>query len=368
MFRQILVCCIGLLVSVSSVVGQEIDPRGIYFNRFTGQFSGTEFFQVTPVNGSTTQFNIRDIYGGGFTGTIDAAGNVVIPGGSPNGMFSDPDNFVIFPFNGAFTFTSNRIPTTTVNFPLVLDSPRPANPLLNGQWNNTLRSINPETGVMGAPGTEIITITTAGNTVRITDPNGLFFQGVFEDGLTAGYRVAANPNFATPSGIYATFPGSSTNIGQDLLGELNMISINEFRASFLLQTRTQLGNQNQVLIEFQATRVNPFAEGDANGDGVVDSTDEMIVSDLQGTTFEDDNYDLAADINSDGVINDVDLNFYCVPGDVNRDGTVDFLDITPFVAALSTPNFICEADVNRDGVVNFLDVTPFVALLTGGGN
>ena len=368
MFRQIFACCIALFVLVSSVVGQDIDPRGIYFNRFVGQFSGTELFQVTPVNGSATQFDIRDIYGGGFRGTIDAAGNIVIPGESRDGMFSDPDNFVIFPFNGGFTFTSNRIPTTTVNFPLTLDSPRPANPLLDGEWNNTLRSINPETGAMGAPGTEIITIATSGNTVRITDPGGLFFQGVFEDGLTAGYRVVANPNFATPTGIFATFSGSSTNTGQDLLGEMNMISINEFRASFILQSRTRLGNQSQVMFEFQATRVNPYAEGDANGDGVVDSADQRIVNALQGTSSEDDDYDLAADINSDGVINFIDLNFYCVSGDINQDGEIDFLDISPFIAVLSSPIYVCEADINVDGVVDFLDISPFIDLLSNGGN
>jgi len=364
MSKQILACCIGLFALVSSVVGQDIDPRGIYFNRFAGQFSGTEFFQVTSINGSTTQFAIRDIYGGGFIGTIDAAGTVVLPGEPMNGMFSDPDNFVIFPFDGAFTFTSNRIPTTTVDFPLILDSPRPANPLLNGQWNNTLRSINPETGRMSTPATEIITVTTTGNAVRITDPNGLFFQGVFEDGLTAGYRVVANPGFGTTTGIFASFPGSSTNVGQDLLGEMNMVSINEFRASFMLQTRTRLGNQNQVLFEFQATRVNPYAEGDANGDGVVDSADEMRVDDLQGTTFEDDNYDLAADINSDGVINLVDSNFYNTLGDVNQDGAVDFLDISPFILVLTTGEFIAQADIDQSGAVDFLDISPFIAILS----
>ena len=363
MFRQIFACCIGLFVLVSSVIGQDIDPRGIYFNRFSGGFSGTEFFQVTAVNGSTTQFDIRDLYGGGFRGTIDAAGTIVIPGEPRDGMFSDPDNFVIFPFNSGFTFTSNRIPTTTVNFPLTLDSPRPANPLLNGRWNNTLRSINPETGAMGAPGTEIITITTNGNTVRITDPNGLFFQGVFEDGLTAGFRVLNNPNFGTATGTYAAFPGSSTNVGQDVLGEMNMVSINEFRASFMLQSRTSLGNQNQVLFEFQATRVNPFAEGDANGDGTVDSADETIVSNLQGTTFEDDTYNLAADINSDGVIDSIDLDFFGLLGDVNRDGVVNFADISPFISLLSTGVFQAEADINGDEAVNFMDISPFIALL-----
>ena len=310
MIRKNALALLILATSFAPTFGQTPDPRGIYFNRFTGSFNGTEWFQVTSIGGSTTQFNIRDLYGGGFSATVDAAGNVIIPGEPMNGFFSDDDNFVIFPFNGQFTFTSNRVPTTGVDFPLFLDSPRPANPLLSGQWFNTLRMINPETGVAGPPGTEIIALTTDGNRIRITDPGGLFFQGIFENGLQAGFRVLNNPNFGTPTGIFAPFPGSATNIGQDLLGEMNLININQFRASFLLQSRTPLGNQTQTLIEFDATRLNPLAVGDANGDGMVDSTDEGIVDLLQGTTFEDDLYNLAADVNADGAIDPIDLELY----------------------------------------------------------
>ena len=310
MFRKTLIALTLLASSAATVSAQNTEPRGIYFNRFNGSFNGTEWFQVTPVTGSPNMFQIRDIYGGGFTGTVDSNDNIIIPGEPMNGFFSGPDNFVLFPFNGQFTFTSNRVPTTDVDFPLQLVSPRPANPLLDGQWFNTLRTINPETGAMGAPGTEIITVLTQGDRIRITDPGGLFFQGVFENGLQAGFRVLANPSFGTPTGIFAPFVGSSTNIGQDLLGELNMISINEFRASFLLQSRTPLGNQTQTLIEFEATRLTPYAMGDANGDGLVDLADDTLVDSLQGLTFEDDTYDLAADVNSDGTIDATDLEFY----------------------------------------------------------
>ena len=364
MKSKFILIAFATLLSCSTLFAQDIDPRGIYFNRFVGQFNGTEWFQVTPIPGSTTQFNIRDIFGGGFVGTIDADGNVTIPNASMNGFFSDPDNFVIFPFNGAFTFTSNRVPTTTVEFPLILESPRSANSLLNGAWTNSLRQINPETGQVLGAGNETITITTNGNTVRITDPGGLFFQGVFEDGLTAGFRVLANPNFGTPTGIFASFPGSSTNIGQDLLGEMNMININEFRASFLLQSRTPLGNQTQTLFEFVAERTNPLAPGDVNGDGLVNGADEFFVDGLQGATFEDDNYNLAADINADGVIDILDLAFFCTQGDTNLDGEINLLDVGPFVSFLSDGVYFCEADINVDGSVDLLDVGPFVDLLS----
>ena len=64
-------------------------------------------------------------------------------------------------------------------------------------------------------------------------------------------------------------------------------------------------------------------------------------------------------------------------GDVNGDGNVDNLDITPFIAALATPEeaFLATypdgvfqaADVDNDGNVDNLDITPFIGILAGGG-
>ena len=51
-------------------------------------------------------------------------------------------------------------------------------------------------------------------------------------------------------------------------------------------------------------------------------------------------------------------------GDVNRDGAVDLLDVSPFVDAILSGEFIPEADINGDGTVDLLDVGPFVQLLT----
>ena len=62
------------------------------------------------------------------------------------------------------------------------------------------------------------------------------------------------------------------------------------------------------------------------------------------------------------------------PGDMNCDGVINFLDINPFVLALTGEaaynaafpncNFL-NGDVNGDGSVNFLDINPFVSLLSG---
>ncbi len=64
-----------------------------------------------------------------------------------------------------------------------------------------------------------------------------------------------------------------------------------------------------------------------------------------------------------------------LPGDLNCDGTVDFLDINPFVLALTDVAGyqalypVCpleNGDINGDASVDFADINPFVELLTGG--
>ena len=52
-------------------------------------------------------------------------------------------------------------------------------------------------------------------------------------------------------------------------------------------------------------------------------------------------------------------------GDLNLDGVVGFLDISPFIALLSTGGFQAEGDFNENGIVDFLDIAAFIAVLAG---
>lgn len=52
-------------------------------------------------------------------------------------------------------------------------------------------------------------------------------------------------------------------------------------------------------------------------------------------------------------------------GDVNLNGVVNFLDIAPFIDALTAGVLVAEADCNEDGFVNFSDIASFIAILTG---
>ena len=51
-------------------------------------------------------------------------------------------------------------------------------------------------------------------------------------------------------------------------------------------------------------------------------------------------------------------------GDLNDDDDVDFLDIAPFISALSNAMYTRTADCNQDCVVDFFDIAPFIAILT----
>ena len=84
----------------------------------------------------------------------------------------------------------------------------------------------------------------------------------------------------------------------------------------------------------------------------------------------------AGDLNGDGWLDELDMDLFAHslprPGDMNCDGVVSFVDINPFVLALTgraayEAQFSqcrwLNADANGDGMVNFADINPFVALL-----
>ena len=52
-------------------------------------------------------------------------------------------------------------------------------------------------------------------------------------------------------------------------------------------------------------------------------------------------------------------------GDINCDGVVGFGDIQPFIALLSSGEYLLEADINMDGSVDFVDIPSFIDLLAG---
>lgn len=289
-----------------------IDPRGMFFNRFTGSFSGTEWFQTIPIEG-TNRYRMADLFSGGFNATIDTNGTIVLDNGIGTGSFNGPDAYIIEPtLSGQpFVFNCSRAPFTDVEFPLSLNSARPTNPLFNGAWINQRQRVDPETGAVTELGTQNLSLLPGGNTLRISDDNGGFFQGVMEDGDTIVFRLVS-PEPSDPR--FASIPGTTLNLQQNLVGFAHFVSINEFEALFLLQTRQPLGLQAQNIFRYRAQRAQPLPEGDLNGDQSVDGADRDLLLAQLGLTREDDGYNLAADLDLDGDVDQDDVFRFDHPG------------------------------------------------------
>jgi|GEM_PF-2088961 len=296
-----------ILFANCTMAQEAIDPRGLYFNRFSGGFSGAEYFQVIPaaIPGS---YIMTDLFGGGFTAMVDNQGQIELANGVGAGQFDDLDNFTINPNIGgtAFTFVNNRVPMTTPEFLLELNDAMNNGSPLNGDWVNRFGTINPETGQADVLSEEIISLVVDGNTVRITDPAGNFVQGVFEQADRAIFREII-PN---PVGRFASIPGSDSTFISDLVGTLEFENLNEYRLIFALQSRAPLGQQTQTLFQFQGARQSPLIRGDTNGDGIIDSADRDILESIIGLGMNDDGFNLAADLHQNGIIDQPDLSVF----------------------------------------------------------
>ena len=103
----------------------------------------------------------------------------------------------------------------------------------------------------------------------------------------------------------------------------------------------------------------------ANGTRTLDGND--ITS---GTAFDgsvDGEFQITNGGQTLSILNPAEKPSGVLKGDVNMDGIINFLDISPFILALSSSEGAPdEADCNCDGIVSFLDISPFILKLAGG--
>lgn len=97
------------------------------------------------------------------------------------------------------------------------------------------------------------------------------------------------------------------------------------------------------------------------GSGFLYVTDDIFLN-----VSTDNPYDALASYWSDFT---VDLQAHngtvVLLGDVDLDGVISFLDISPFIAVLTTGEFQAQADCDENGEINFLDISPFISILSG---
>ncbi|QOJ15561.1 MAG: alpha amylase C-terminal domain-containing protein [Planctomycetia bacterium] len=136
----------------------------------------------------------------------------------------------------------------------------------------------------------------------------------------------------------------------------------------------------------------PDAFLDADGDGVVNATDNcLLVANADQLDSNNDGVGDACDCNANGIVDSVELAGGApdvngngvidacegfLPADMNCDGQVNNFDIDPFVLAVVDPAAYAatypecnplNGDVNLDGALNNFDIDPFVECVLFGG-
>lgn len=166
------------------------------------------------------------------------------------------------------------------------------------------------------------------------------------------------------SNVYQEFTIDASNVGKTYVfgGEFKTGDL-EAPSTALLFIKTLDPSNNFALTNFLTLAT------DASPEWFGGSVELEIDASLEGQLFQVGFLCTASNFNPSGVIYDnigLAEAGVCMIGDVNGDGAIDLLDVQPFVAALTSGTYSCEADVNEDGAVDLLDVMPFVDLLAGG--
>jgi len=255
----------GVLCSSSAFGGVgEIDPRGVFFHTFTGPSSGTEWIHIWDIEGER-RYRFSDTRGvAPYDGVILPNGQITwdtLPTQSGSGMFTSQDNASqSLVFNGGtFPSTLQRAPGTDATFITRIDSREDGDSSAAGRWGVEIETLDASTGELIESEQTFVTTIVDGDLLRIELDDGTFYQGVFETGTTAGFRVIA-PNALAPE--FESFVGSETSWSQNLLGDFRMTGDDTFSATMLLHTRRRPAIQNQTVYRFTGSRVpTPGAMG-----------------------------------------------------------------------------------------------------------
>ena len=172
------------------------------------------------------------------------------------------------------------------------------------------------------------------------------------------------------SNLFADGPGE---IGFDVLG-LSSLDVGSIVTVTVYGIGDNIDQDSTITASFGATTFSestvyntpPAGRGDATGSMpfvqftfTADGTTDLIDVDVAAGPGGQNRSHLS------GFSVSVATEMDCLIGDVNMSGSIDFSDIAPFIAVLSSGEFLCEADINEDLVVDFADIAPFIALLSG---
>lgn len=190
-----------------------------------------------------------------------------------------------------------------------------------------------------------------GSTAQINVSDG----GSVGSGFEAGSGVEININAGTVGDVFSALSGSEVNISGGSLGvcfkSFPGSSVNLFGSDFVLDG-VPLDDGLAVddaltIVDRAVTLSGQLTDGSAFSFDLNPANDTEI-----------DYFDPSATLT-------VTLTPATILGDCNFDGDVNFLDITPFIVALTSDTYQAEADCNLDGEVNTLDIASLIAILSG---
>lgn len=290
-----------------------LEPEGLYINTFTGQTNGQEAVTIRRIEGSNNLFSIANFSGIGHTASIANNGEVSISPLGVTGSFTGPDTASFnVPGGQVSAFNLQRVAMTDSDFLDVGNQPFPINPLYVDNWTLTETTFNPGNGaVIQTPvvfdGTLSSVVVAGGSQrLRIGQASGGQFIG-FAQGSLASHRdfviQIGNTSGNNPQALQ-TLPNNSASQAVNRVGQGRFVDINTFMVTSLLENRTgqPVLPQARVLVQQELTRDDPLLPGDLNNNGSINNTDRNGIIQMYGLGERDLDYNLIADVNSNGFI------------------------------------------------------------------
>ena len=175
----------------------------------------------------------------------------------------------------------------------------------------------------------------------------------------AGARVLGSETFILGDNGSFGVSGSGSSVFQQTVSFTNAIDIGDgvgTGISFKFSDTTGGAQLGRITVGYRNNGASPLPLVGATSDR--NYRDGGNVGAISGAFGFSNDIGLAYAINAS-------VNDDFLLGDANLDGEVSFLDISPFIATLSSGEFLDQADMDRNGEVNFLDISPFIAILSG---
>lgn len=159
--------------------------------------------------------------------------------------------------------------------------------------------------------------------------------------LTFNVRSTASENFYDEAVIYYAVSGDYMIVDED--GEVVYLNDDEY-------------DEIEAEIDEEALTLN-FA-GDANGDYMIDNGDSITIM----TLIYENGYDIAADLNKDGVVDLLDLGAL-LQFTVSKGGMLDYLEMIGVTVDDIVADMTLRYDINADGMINETDKALLASLV-----